>query len=256
MESSIKFPYFDKRIIHDKDILINCNMQKIMALFISNPINYQNVFQCSPEYKHSVFFNLFVTFYNLYITLNVDKVKDFDICVYFRCLNTFKKGTVNITGESGKISHCAKREFIGRFNESQKKILLIKNYLSQKYGFDFNQSKPDPRIFIGHQEIWMNPSPELLKKENLEWVITQSYDDETFTKPFPDILDKDLIPLKIRNKVIQKWKTMRNNKLFKLPKDKIDEDEEEEYEEDSNNKKKENTVEKFNYIIQCSNEEW
>ena len=73
----------------------------------------------------------------------------------------------------------------------------------------------DPRLFLGHSEPWKKASPELLNLQNWNAVISSAYDDETLTTPFPDNLDKRLIPLNIRNKVFTSWKN-KHDKLLEI----------------------------------------
>ena len=87
-------------------------------------------------------------------------------------------------------------------------------YLNQKYKIEINSEK-DNRTFLGHTEIWKNPSPALLVKMGYTWVSERSYDDETLQMKLPEELDINLIPLSVRNKVYQKWKNQKNAKLLK-----------------------------------------
>ncbi len=207
-----KIPYYDSRISYSTSYFSDSKVHKYIALFLSNPSNYSHIYNFNPSMREELFmdsFNLFMTKY--YIITE----KNFDTYAYFTSLNINQKGSVNICGGgggAGGISRSGKRDFIKKYNSSQDMKLKIRKYLSDKYKIIFDNTKPDPRIFIGHQEIWNNPSPELLKKDNWEWVIDQSYDDETFEKPLPEKLDIDLIPLSIRNKTFNMWKNQQNKK--------------------------------------------
>jgi len=187
-------------------------LQKLMALFISDPINYQDTYDDNPDIQHLFFMRTFLTFAEKYYHMDPFTMDGLESIIFFGPLNRNKISTMNICGGGGKRSNSGKNEFKGFYNETIEMVEKHIKYLSTKYGFDFNPSKPDPRIFIGHQEIWKNPSPELLKKEGWEWIINKSYDDDTFQKPFPEELDKDLIPLTIRNKTLQMFRNRNRSK--------------------------------------------
>lgn len=208
----IKIPYYDKRLKYTLDCFNDSKIQKYIALFLSNPANYSDVVKCHINYRESFFMTKFSDFLFKYYIITPDK--NFDMFIYFGSLVPDKKGSMDICGGSGKISGSARRQFIGEYTKTQENKAKYRAYLHEKYGLDFSSST-DPRIFIGHHNIWVNPSPELLKKEGWDKVITSSYDDETMEQPLPKELDIDLIPLSIRNKVYQKWNN-RNNELFAI----------------------------------------
>jgi len=208
--SLIKIPYFDKRKAHSKTFYTDNKLQKYIALFLSNPDNYSDVINYTKDYRESIFMYKFINFVSDYV--NIDYEKDFDTFIYFRALNIDTKGAMNITGGSGSISNSGRKQFLREYSNEQEINKKIRQYLTDKYMFDFNPTLPDPRIFIGHQEIWKSPSPELLKLENWEWVIDKSYNDLELEKPLPIELDGDLIPLSIRNKALQKWKNEKRKR--------------------------------------------
>lgn len=207
-----KFPYYDKRVNnYDKTIFLNNNIQKIMALFISNPKNYEMINDISDDNeKQEYFLTKFNIFREKYYTFNLSRESDFDMYIYFYPLNIDKKGAVNICGGSGSRSNSAKKQFIGEYQEMQNLKKKIISYLTDKYGFEFSNLKPDPRVFIGYQEIWKNPNPEMIFKESYNLVIEKAYDDETLQKTITDNIDSILVPVKIRNKVCQKISNLKN----------------------------------------------
>ena len=246
--SSFKIPYYDKRKVYSNTFFTENKFQKYIALFLSNPSNYSDIYGYSKELKEPMFMSKFIRFLENYIV--IDYEKNFDSFIYFNSLNVDKKGSINICGGGGKMSNSAKKQFKDEYSKGQMINEKLRKYLSDKYKIDFSNESHDPRLFIGHHNIWNNPSPELLKLENWTWVVNKSYDDVELIKPFPDELDPDLIPLTIRNKVLQKFENEKRKKyemkLFKmerLAKQKIDEidKEEEEYKKSKCSKTTTNT---------------
>ncbi len=199
-------PHFDRRNSYSTDVFQNSIIQTYLALFISKPDQYKDINVLLEADKQTYFFKRFRLFLLKYYHFNIEK--DFDLMTYFGDLQMNKKGSVSICG-GGDSSRNAKKNALKSFNNSCQNTLKSIEYLNQKYKIIINSEKDD-RVFIGHKEIWKNPSPQLLNKENFEWVLEQSYDDMTFVQPFPNDLDKYLIPLDIRNKVYQKWKNQKS----------------------------------------------
>jgi hypothetical protein len=205
-------PYFDRRQTFSTDVLQNSIIQTYMALFISKPELYKDIYALYETDKQSYFFKKFRLFLLKYHHFNIDK--DFDIMNYFCDLQIQKKGSVSVCG-GGDFSRNAKKNARKNYNKSVENDMKIIEYFQQKYKIIIN-AELDERTFIGHRYIWKNPSPELLKKDKWEWVTTQSYDDLSFTSPLPDTLDKYLVPLEIRNKAYQKWKNSRNKNILQM----------------------------------------
>jgi hypothetical protein len=207
--ASLKLPYYDKRKTYSESYFTQHKMQKYIALFLSKPELYEDVLTYPNEYKEIRFMFIFRNFAEKYI--NIDYEKNVDISYYFMSLNIDKKGSMDICG-GAKMSNTGRKQFLKEYSEGQEANMKIRKYLSEKYKLNFNPALPDPRIFIGHHEIWINPSPELLKLEGWDTIIYNSYDDPDFKNPFPEELDGDLIPLAIRNKSLQKWKNEKRRK--------------------------------------------
>jgi len=200
-----KVPFFDRRQTYNVSYFENSQIQIYMALFLSKPELYDRVHQQSESLKQDEFFKLFNRFLSKYYTYNVEK--EFDLYTYFGSLHQEKKGERNVCGGSGVKSKSANKCFMEKhraFVELTEKSI---EYLYQKYKIVIHSEK-DNRTFLGHTEIWRNPSPELLGE--YAWVCKRSYEDETFVTPLPDQLDISLIPLSIRNKAYQKWKNQKN----------------------------------------------
>lgn len=196
--SAFKQPYFDRSVKYDAEKRFSKHvMQKYIALFLSKPEWYHSIHALGECEREGYFFYQFLKFVNPYINLTLDK--DYDTICYFGSLHIEKSGTTNVCGGGGPISHSARKQFMDRHRRSVDETRQRGAYLLEKYGL-----QSDARTFLGHTQIWKNPSPELLKLENWECVMHQAYSDETVE--LPDILDIDLVPLAIRNKTYQRWK--------------------------------------------------
>lgn len=206
--ASTTIPYFDRRITYSTDVFKSSIIQTYIALFISKPELYSGIHEVHDYEKQSYFFKKFHKFLYQYYHLNVDK--EFDLINYFNDLQINKKGSISVCG-GGDASRNAKKNALKSFNKSVENNVKCIEYFNQKYKIIIN-SERDDREFIGHKEIWKNPSPKLLKKDSWEWVTNDFYDDLTFTKQLPDTLNKFLVPLEIRNKAYQKWKNQKSNK--------------------------------------------
>jgi hypothetical protein len=205
-------PYFDRRVKHDVTKLHSHECQKYMALFLADPNNYAG---CKSQTHHDAqnyFFRKFRLFLEKYYTLTSKSV-EFDANVYFNTQHISVAGSMYVAGKDR--SNGGRKQLLDQFAQGQKQTKANVDYMKEKYGIQL-ANKGDERLFLGHREPWWNPSPELLKKEGWEWVTAQLYCDETMATPLPEILDSQLIPLKIRNKVVQAWRK-QNMKLVELP---------------------------------------
>lgn len=241
--NTLKVPYYDKRQRYSIDIFQNSKFQKLFALFVSKPELYQDIHIMDNTDKQDYMFYRFSKFYDKYIDLNITKIPDFDLFAYFTSLHVDKAGAVNICGGGDKLTNtrAGRKEKLDNYKESINEKKQKIKYLSEKYRLVFNNLSSDPRLFIGHQEPWLNLGVHLLEKEGFQWIIERSYTDETFELPIPENLDKDLVPLSIRNKVLQKLKKIQSDRIQFLnikSKKSIDEDNEEEEKEDKEEKQK------------------
>jgi hypothetical protein len=222
MSADLKIPYFDRRKSYDvQERFAKDPMQKLLALFLSNPENYAELASIEPIDQENALFGLFLRFADDYLTLTLDK--HFDTMCYFRSHSVDRPGAVNVCGGGGKLSGSSKKYFKDLYKRGVENSKIMNAYLTDKY-----KLLPNARTFLGHTEIWKNPGPHLLELEGWQWVADQTYHDPTFKTPFPEKLDSALIPLEIRNKTIQKWQTARREKIPVLSAQLRREDEEEE----------------------------
>jgi hypothetical protein len=200
-------PFFDRFRIYDIAWLHHHTIQKQFALFVSKPELYADIGEIPESDKQDYLFYSFQKMLSKYYHLNIEK--QYDESAYFGSLSQDKVGAANICGGSDNKTRSARASRIGGYKAAQANRSAKMDYLAKKYGLAF-KGGADPRLFLGHAEPWKTLSPALLEKEGWGWVAEQSYSDETFHAPFPEKIDGDLIPLAIRNKVLQKWRAKRN----------------------------------------------
>jgi hypothetical protein len=203
--AATSIPYFDRRMTYSSDIFKDSIIQTYIALFISKPDLYKDIYSLHETEKQSYFFKKFRLFLLKYYLFNIEK--EFDLMTYFGDLQINKKGSVSVCG-GGDASKNSRKNALKSFNNSCQNTSKNIEYLYSKYKININ-SEIDEREFIGIREIWKNPSPKLLQENGWEWVLEQDYDDITFSAHLPDILNKYLVPLDIRNKAYQKWKNQK-----------------------------------------------
>ncbi len=210
MSNTIKTPFIERNTRYSaaRFETNDCVMQKYMALFLSKPELYSGVLTSLD--KQELFFSCFTHFVADYIELNsshTDEYK-FDMEMYFSALNTFDVNKLNITGGESRTAG-AKKAMLNKYHKISENRKIVIEYLNKKYNWNLGSS--DPRLFLGHSQPWLNPSPALLVLQGWDSIIaTTAYDDETMTKPLPENLDKNMIPLKIRNKVYTAWKNKKD----------------------------------------------
>lgn len=190
------FSQLSKRSDFSKQIdFSRSEYQKYLALFISKPELYSDIPSKPLPHRQSLFFNKFIKFIKLYTNLDPKS----DEFMYFTSRDVVKSCACNFSG-SDHNGNADRKKFLA----SQKETMAENEYLINKYKINLKPEE-DSRVFIGHVKIWENPSPELLVKSGWEWVANEQYNDTSFNAPFPDNVDKTLVPLEIRTKTIQKW---------------------------------------------------
>ena len=120
-------------------------------------------------------------------------------------------GEANICGGGGRMSGSASRYFKNRhhgFEEMREKQI---GRFAKKYGISFDPSTEDVRLFLGVNEIWnkLDQVEDIIAASNWANVRNMSYNDESFATPFPKQLEKELVPLAIRNKTMQRFRDSR-----------------------------------------------
>lgn len=206
--NGLVLPTFNRNGVYDKSVFDTSIMQVYVALFLSKPELYASVHRLPIYAKQEEFFKLFRKFVLKYYTFDVRDERDIEWMIYFGSLQVDKAGSANICGGSGGgRSNSGKKGMLDNYKSGQEMTKKMIAYLGDKY-----KMTADDREFIGHKQIWLDPSPALLEKAGMEWVAQEGYDDETFVAEFPVKLDKCLVPLAIRNKAVQKWKKWKSER--------------------------------------------
>lgn len=213
--SAFKTPFIDRNVRYSTERFESkdCIMQKYMALFLSKPELYSSVLTSTT--KQYTFFNCFSKFIDKYIELNASASNEykFDMEMYFTPLEKIEVSQLNITGGESRTAG-AKKAMLSKYHSMAENRKTVIEYFNRKYGW--NLAISDPRLFLGHSQPWLNPSPALLILQGWDTILANSaYDDETMSKPLPEDLDKDLVPLNIRNKVYTSWKNKINREIEK-----------------------------------------
>jgi hypothetical protein len=245
MTTVFRTPFIDRRVktpasrYEGKE----CIMQSYMALFLSKPELYERInLATGPDEQQDYFFNQFQIFASKYIEIN-DNISNeylFDMEYYFTSLCKYDVNVLNVAGGE-KRSAGAKKKMLSKHHTFSDNRNTLIDYFQKKYNWDLSGAVIDPRLFLGHSEPWKKASPELLNLQNWNEIIINAYDDETLTTPFPEDLNKDLVPLKIRNKVYTAWKN-KQNKLFEMERHKKEIEYKKQIEREDNETNNEKTV--------------
>lgn len=197
-------------------------LQSILALFLTNAELYKD----HHKYKHKqdYFFGEFGEFAAKYYHFSGDE------SVYFGSVRKQAAGEANICGGAGKQSGASSRYFKNRYHDiEESREKRIDDFAQRYYGAPFDPSHTDPRLFLGVTEIWnkLDRALEVLAASKWSDVRERSYDDVSGTMPLPKKLDKMLVPIDMRNIVMQQWRNAQSKSVTKLPSQYTDVDEEE-----------------------------
>jgi len=206
-------PYYDRSVTYSVASFYDHSLQSIMAVFIAKtPKLGAELLACSPSERQDYFFYLFRKFANAYVNLS------FDDDIYFSSTSKERAGTQGGGIRSGKF-------FIDRQKTAQSNHAAKIKYFEKKFSCYISGDR-DQRLFLGVNQIWNRVAiegPELLSS-HMD-AIASSYDDESFATPIPNKLNRYLVPLKIRNKVVQKWSNrFRSSRVSPISKESEEED--------------------------------
>ena len=219
MSKVFRTPFIDYRVKYSTSRYetTDCILQLYMALFLSKPELYPMMsLATGADEQQDYFFNQYNKFVSNYIELDADISNElkFDMEYYFSSLCDYDVNTLNVTGGQKRTAG-GKRQMLAKHHITSNNRKMVVEYFQKKYNMSLSGAVVDSRLFLGHAEPWKKASPELLNLQNWNAVISCAYDDETLTTPFPDNLDKRLIPLNIRNKVFTAWKN-KHDKLLEI----------------------------------------
>lgn len=173
-------------------------VQSLVALFLTKPELYKD--HLSERDKQGYFFDRFRAFAKDYYHFD----KDLDIAVYFSSLRKESAGEFNACGGAGKMSNSTKKYFKDRCKSVESNRQERIDSFAKKYRVDFE--KADPRQFVGVSEIWnrLDSAIEIVASSKWSDIASRAYTDPDLLEPIPKNLDKLLVPLEFRNRVVQK----------------------------------------------------
>lgn len=172
-------------------------LQWIMALFLTNPQLYCEY--TKHRYLQDYFFEQFHKFAADYHRFSGDE------CVYFGSTRKEVAGEANICGGIGKVSASTTRYFKNKYRRIEESHEKLIDKFAKKYSVSFEPGS-DTRLFLGVTEIWnrLDTASEIVAMSKYADVRERSYDDASLETAFPPKLEKTLVPLEIRNRVMQK----------------------------------------------------
>lgn len=191
--------------------LENHPLQSIMALFLTKHDLYKDHY--SEKDKQGYFFNRFRLFASNYYNFD-----NSDASVYFMSLYKYRAGEYDVCGGC-KMTSSAARYFKARHASAEAEREKIIDEFSKKYRTMFNQKGvEDPRLFLGVTQIWnkLDRAEEIVANSQWPDIRARSYNDHTFKTPFPEKLEKHLIPLTMRNRTLQKYRNEQMSKSDKI----------------------------------------
>lgn len=210
-------PSYNRSIKYTLTEFENDSMQDLMALFIAKTQDeITRSLQSTTKYNYEdTFFNMFYRFINPYInyaTLPIDTM------IYFQSSSEQSAGTKDAFMGSGKKS-CSYGNGFRKANKSTSQKDSPKTvYFEEKYGASIRGEK-DQRVFLDEPRIWTKLAVnEYVLPEKWRSIANSGYTDETLMESMPRILYKHLVPLKIRNKVVQKHKHCGNKTIMAITK--------------------------------------
>ena len=199
------------------------DLQIVLALFLTKPELYADY--KSQRNLQDYFFTNFLKFAKAYL-----QSTDPETYVYFGSVAVAASGSVSVCAGMGKISGASKSYFKSRAAAGAESRQNMIDGFERKYHIHFEKS--DPRTYLGETEIWkkLDRAAEIVAKSAWPNVAQMEYSDCTFTAPIPDLMDKRLVPIEIRNKVCQKHraKTQVSTTIYRAPVDFSKQDEAEE----------------------------
>jgi len=200
------------------DLFHTHELQWLVALFCTKPELYKDHQQY--KFKQDYFFERFRRFAVDYYNFSGDE------CIYFGTVRKATAGETSICGGGGRMSGSSSRYFKGRYHAIEEAREKRIDEFAKKYGVCFAVGT-DPRLFLGVTEIWnkLDQIEEILAASKWADVKERAYEDESFATPFPTKLEKDLVPLEIRNKTMQKYRASRSSSI--VAKKTVEEEEEE-----------------------------
>lgn len=196
-------PYYNRSIRYDIRSFKDHALQNLMALFVSKkqPELVRQMKSMARFYREDLFFNEFTRFVTKYINFETLPV---DVTIYFRSSAEQKAGTQLGCGGTGDKSRSYAKSFRDANAQSVKSHIAMTEYFEEKYDAVIRGTK-DERLFLDESGLWDKIADEKYVMPT-KWlsVVETAYEDATLASPIPANVDKQLVPLAIRNRVVQK----------------------------------------------------
>jgi hypothetical protein len=209
-------PYYNRSVSYNICDFQSHYMQSLIALFMDKKYaDLLSRIKNAPKFcREDIFFDEFTRFISKYVKYETLPI---DVVIYFRSSSEQKPGTQLGVGGTGNKSNSYAKSFKTANVRSNQCNKAMTEYFETKYRAHIRDDK-DERRFLGEKHIWDKVAMEEYVMPAI-WreVVETGYDDETLTKPIPYSLDKNLVPLDIRNRVVQKYKSQMNSGIRYTP---------------------------------------
>lgn len=188
-------------------------MQAYMALFLATPRFHKPVVDAPAHTRMFEFFSRFTQWVLNYHTPTQEEFLFFCVPHIAKAAGSeFTFGGSHKETAHSKAARKLREENIEKWTQHFKKL----------YGI--NVGLDDMRVFAGCVKPW-NSMGSFVVPEHHADVLTTAYDDATLETPLPAKLDAALVPMAIRNRVLQKWRKLNAAPTVVIPKVPILEDE-------------------------------
>jgi hypothetical protein len=196
-------PYYNYSMKYDIGLFKDHALQNLLALFVSKKQEYLSLRMkpCPKFCREDYFFVEFIRFIGKYMNYETLAV---DAMIYFNSTAEQVAGTQLGAGGTGNKSSSYAKSMRDSNQRSVESTAAKVAYMETKYRTKIRGDK-DERVFLDVPRIWdLITEEKYVMPEKWLAVVARAYDDETLVAPVPADLDKALVPLAIRNKVVQK----------------------------------------------------
>lgn len=195
-------PFYNRSSKFDIRDFQEHNLQNLLALFIHKKTDdlLSRIKFCPKFCREDIFFDEFTRFIGKYLNYETVPV---DAMIYFKSSAEQKAGTQLGVGGTGNKSSSYAKSMRDANQRSVQYNSAMTRYFEEKFRASIHGDK-DERVFLDVPRIWDQIAEEKYAMPE-KWlaVVARSYDDATLSAPVPAEMDKALVPLDIRNKVVQ-----------------------------------------------------
>jgi len=198
-------PVYNRTVKYDINEFQSHYLQSLMAVFVAKKQSelVSQLKHVPKFYREDLFFDEFNRFIGKYVNMETLAT---DLKIYFRSSAEQKPGTQIGAGGTGNRSGSYASSFRAANRASQDYNRASTAYFEEKYRASIRGEK-DERRFLDEIHIWDKIAEDKYTMPT-KWlkIVNMSYDDATFVAKLPESIDKQLVPLAIRNKVLQTHK--------------------------------------------------